>query len=129
MDLEHQSSGMVPMVVMPAGLPTLHNGPANELHVGLKSSVRMEEATTAVSSLSFPWRQAWRKSPALELDLSSITKAGVQPLHALISWTDAPPLFQGAAMPFWLLTSGNGAMASWVCLLICCQAGHLGGVL
>lgn len=64
-----------------AGLPpALHSGPGNLLHVGLSSSVSIEEADTAVPGLKFPRRQPWQKMPVLELKLGEVPIAGMH-LH------------------------------------------------
>ena len=64
-----------------AGLPpALQSGPGNLLHVGLSSSVSMEEAATTVPGLQFPRRQRWQKSPVLELNLGQVPITGMQ-LH------------------------------------------------
>ena len=58
----------------------MHSGPGNLLHVGLSSSVSINEAATAVPGLKFPRRQPWQKSPVLELNLGEVPTAGMQ-LH------------------------------------------------
>ena len=64
-----------------AGLPpALHSDPGNLLHIGLSSSVSIEEAATAVPGLKFPRRQPWHRTPVLELNLGEVPIAGMR-LH------------------------------------------------